>query len=64
MSDTILDAAEKAPTQNITNNTEKAVIGIALVGALFKLQHWPGAGILLTVGLSTLAMLYFPLGLL
>jgi hypothetical protein len=62
MSEIILDANEKTPAQNITNNTEKAVIGIALVGTLFKLQHWPGASILLVVGLSTLAMLYFPLG--
>jgi hypothetical protein len=62
MSEIILDAGEKSPVQNISNNTEKAVIGIALVGTLFKLQHWPGAGILLTVGLSSLAMLYFPMG--
>ncbi|MGE0635898.1 MAG: hypothetical protein AB7G44_10135 [Bacteroidia bacterium] len=62
MSEIILDAGEKSPVQNISNNTEKAVIGIALVGTLFKLQHWPGASILLVVGLSSLAMLYFPLG--
>ena len=62
MSETILDAGEKSPVQNISNNTEKAVIGIALVGTFFKLQHWPGASILLVIGLSSLAMLYFPLG--
>lgn len=62
MSENILDAGEKAPAQNITNNTEKAAIGIALVGTLFKLQHWPGASILLVIGLSGLAIHYFPLG--
>ena len=62
MSEIILDAGEKTPEQNITNNAEKTVIGIALVGTLFKLQHWPGASILLVIGLSGLAMLYFPMG--
>lgn len=62
MSEIILDAGEKLPAQNISNNTEKAVIGIALVGTLFKLQHWPGASILLVIGLSSLATLYFPMG--
>lgn len=62
MSENILYAGEKSSAQNITNNTEKAAIGIALLGTLFKLQHWPGASILLVIGLSTLAMLYFPMG--
>jgi hypothetical protein len=62
MSETILDAGEKSPVQNINNNAEKAAIGIALVGTFFKLQHWPGASIMLVIGLSTLAMLYFPMG--
>ncbi|MBI1286869.1 MAG: gliding motility protein GldL [Flavobacteriales bacterium] len=32
---------------------------IVIVGALFKIQHWPGAGIMLTVGLSTEAVIFF-----
>lgn len=32
---------------------------IVLVGALFKLQHWPGAGIMLTVGMLTEAVIFF-----
>ena len=32
---------------------------IVLVGALFKLTHWPGANILLTVGLLTEAVIFF-----
>lgn len=32
---------------------------VVLVGALFKLQHWPGAGIMLTVGMSVEAIIFF-----
>ncbi|PID89995.1 MAG: hypothetical protein CSA97_05210 [Bacteroidetes bacterium] len=32
---------------------------VVLIGALFKLQHWPGAGIMLTVGMSTEAFIFF-----
>lgn len=32
---------------------------IVILGALFKIQHWPGAGIMLTIGLSTEAVIFF-----
>ncbi len=32
---------------------------IVIVGALFKIQHWQGAGIMLTVGLLTEAIIFF-----
>ncbi len=32
---------------------------IVIMGALFKIQHWPGAGIMLTVGLSVEALIFF-----
>ena len=32
---------------------------IVLMGALFKIQHYPGAGIMLIVGLSTEAIIFF-----
>lgn len=32
---------------------------IVIVGALFKIEHWPGAGIMLTVGLGTEALIFF-----
>lgn len=32
---------------------------VVIVGALFKIMHWPFAGILLTVGLSTEAVIFF-----
>lgn len=31
---------------------------VVLVGALFKIMHWPGAGIMLTIGLSTEALIF------
>ncbi|MCG3167394.1 MAG: hypothetical protein POELPBGB_03184 [Bacteroidia bacterium] len=33
-----------------------AIITVALV---FKIQHWPGAGILLSISLTTLSVMYF-----
>lgn len=38
--------------------------GIVLLGALFKLQHWPFAGIMLTVGMSIEAFIFSLLGIL
>ena len=32
---------------------------VVIVGALFKIQHWKGAGTMLTVGLSTEALIFF-----
>ncbi len=32
---------------------------LVIVGALFKIQHWTGAGIMLTLGLSTEAIIFF-----
>ncbi len=37
---------------------------IVLLGALFKLQHWPGAGPMLTIGMLTEAFIFALLGLL
>ncbi|MEO8590129.1 MAG: hypothetical protein ABI432_12220 [Flavobacteriales bacterium] len=40
---------------------ERILFGIALIGLLFKIQHWPFAGVFLILSLSSLALLYFPL---
>jgi gliding motility-associated protein GldL len=32
---------------------------VVIIGALFKIQHWPGAGIMLTIGLMTEAVIFF-----
>ena len=31
---------------------------VVIVGALFKIQHWPGAGIMLTAGMLTEVLLF------
>ena len=38
-------------------------VGLAFttVGSLFKIMHWPGASVLLMVGLGTLAFIYVPI---
>jgi len=33
----------------------------AIIGALFKVQHWPGASVALTLGLGTLAFAFLPI---
>src|SRR6185295_12457381 len=37
---------------------------VVLLGALFKIQHWPFAGIMLTAGMCTEAFIFAMLGLL
>ncbi|MCU0433883.1 MAG: gliding motility protein GldL [Bacteroidia bacterium] len=32
---------------------------VVIVGALFKIQHWPGAGLMLIIGLGTEAVIFF-----
>ena len=36
---------------------------IIFLGVIFKIEHWPGAGILLTIGISVLVLLFLPLAL-
>jgi hypothetical protein len=36
---------------------------IAFIGTIFKLNHWPGAGILITIGLVTLVLIFIPAAL-
>ena len=33
---------------------------LTILGALFKIQHWPGASVALTVGLGSLALIFLP----
>jgi len=36
---------------------------VVIAGAIFKINHWPGAGILLILGLGTLVFFFLPLAL-
>jgi hypothetical protein len=33
---------------------------ISIIGILFKIQHWPGANILLVLGLGTFSTIFIP----
>ncbi|MCU0462627.1 MAG: hypothetical protein MUF36_11555, partial [Bacteroidales bacterium] len=37
--------------------------GILFCGILFKVQHWPGAAILLTIGIFMTVFIFLPLAL-
>jgi hypothetical protein len=34
---------------------------LLLAGTIFKLQHWPGSGVMVTIGAALLVLVYFPL---
>ena len=36
-------------------------MAITIIGSLFKIMHWPGAGIMLTVGMLTEAIAFITL---
>ncbi|MCU0472776.1 MAG: hypothetical protein MUC93_05335 [Bacteroidales bacterium] len=40
-----------------------ATTGILFAGTLFKVQHWPGAGYLLTIGILMLVLIFLPVAL-
>ena len=40
--------------------TETGLTALFLIGIFFKLMHWEGAGVMLTLSLGGLAMVYFP----
>ena len=39
-----------------------ASLSVIIIGAMFKIQHWPGGGILLSIGLLT-SLIYIIIGL-
>lgn len=54
------DAFDKKPRNfKWVRIAERIFIGMAIVGLLFKIQHYPGHQLLLAVGLSMLSLLYF-----
>ena len=36
---------------------------ITIMGTVFKIMHWPGAGVLLVIGIATIALLFMPAAL-
>lgn len=50
---------EKESTKTAVNAIYSVGASVVIVGALFKIMHWPGAGIVLTCGMLTEAFLFF-----
>ena len=57
------DFTEKYWWKNLIHKVYSWGASVVLVGALFKITHWPGATIMLTVGLLTEAFIFFMSGL-
>ena len=43
-------------------STELVLIVLVILGCMFKIMHWPGAGVLYVTGGCGLALFYFPFG--
>lgn len=68
-----IEATQEATVFFLTLKSRKmkkitSIIGIVggiitMFATLFKIMHWPGAGILLTVGIATISLFYLPMSL-
>lgn len=56
------DFMQKFWWKNLMHKVQSWGATVVLVGALFKITHWPGATIMLTVGLLTEAFIFFLAG--
>ena len=54
----IVDFVASAKGKKITGTAYGIGASIVILGALFKIQHWPGAGPMLSVGMITEAILF------
>jgi hypothetical protein len=62
MYSSMINSSVQKPTCKFKKmRSEKVAAAVFLVGVLFKLMHWPGAGPLIVVSLSIIAVFYFPL---
>ncbi len=50
---------EKESTKTAVNAIYSVGASVVIIGALFKIMHWPGAGAVLTVGMCTESFLFF-----
>jgi len=56
------DFMQKFWWKNLMHKVQSWGASVVLVGALFKITHWPGATLMLTVGLLTEAFIFFLAG--
>ncbi|MBN2349480.1 MAG: gliding motility protein GldL [Bacteroidales bacterium] len=55
----ITDIVQSSGWKNFMAKLYGIGASVVIIGALFKIQHWKGAGIALTLGLSTEAIIFF-----
>jgi len=55
----ITDIVQSSGWKNFMAKLYGLGAAVVIIGALFKIQHWPGAGIMLTIGLTTEAVIFF-----
>ena len=51
--------AQSKSTKKLFNMAYGLGASIVIIGALFKIEHWPFAGLFLTIGLGTEAVIFF-----
>jgi len=55
----ITELVQSSGWKNFTAKLYGFGASVVIVGALFKIQHWPFAGVMLTIGLLTEAVIFF-----
>ncbi|MBN2611318.1 MAG: gliding motility protein GldL [Bacteroidales bacterium] len=55
----ITDIVQSSGWKNFMAKLYGLGASVVIIGALFKIQHWAGAGIMLTIGLLTEAIIFF-----
>lgn len=55
----VTELVESSGWKNFMSKLYGIGASIVIIGALFKIQHWPFAGLLLTIGLMTEAVIFF-----
>ena len=56
---TLSEVVQSSGWKNFLSKLYGFGAAIVIIGALFKIQHWPGASYMLTMGLSTEAVIFF-----
>lgn len=59
MAFSITDLVQSTGWKNFMAKLYGIGASVVIIGAMFKIQHWPGAGVMITLGLSTEAIIFF-----
>ena len=56
---TLTEFVESKAYKNIMKHVYSRGAAVVLMGALFKIMHWPGAGPMLIAGMGTEVLIFF-----